>query len=121
MVTLTETTHANEGLISEANNERSREAVTVISGEDLGSMAVIGVITASGKVTELAPAAGDGSEAAAGVMYDAVDASSADAPGVIYARDCELSADLIAWPSGITAPQQAAATAELKALGIILR
>ena len=51
----------------------------------------------------LDPAAVDGSEAAAGIPYDAVDASAADAEGVAIVRLAEVNAAELVWPARITA------------------
>ena len=48
MATLTESTHAGEFLVSEANGCRSRDTGTVVSGQDLVAGAVVGIVTASG-------------------------------------------------------------------------
>ena len=48
----------------------------------------------------------------------AVDASAADREGVIIERDALVAMDNLVWPAAITAPQKAAAIAELEALGI---
>lgn len=117
----TETAHAGEFIVSEGNGSISREKEIVITGQNLVAGAVVGRITASGKLTELAPAAIDGSEAAAGVLFDAVDASTADQPGVNIARLAEVNDAELTWPAGITAPEKAAAIAELAALNIIVR
>jgi Bacteriophage lambda head decoration protein D len=69
----------------------------------------------------LDPVAVDGSEAAAGILYDAVDASAADAEGVAIVRLAEVNAAELVWPDGITAPQQTTALGELAALNIIAR
>ena len=79
------------------------------------------VAIAEGNVKELAPAGTDGTQIAAGVLWDAVDASAAAKKGVIVARDAEVNTNLITWPSGATAAQKAAATAQLKARGILIR
>jgi len=121
MPILTEGTHAGEFIVSEANGNRSREAVTIVSGQNLVAGAVVGRITASGKYAELDPAAVDGSEVAAGVLFDAVDASTADANGVLVARDAEVNAGELVWKTGMTDPEIATATAELVTLGVISR
>jgi len=46
MATLTEGQHAGEFLVSEANGRRSRETITVASGQDLSAGTVLGKITA---------------------------------------------------------------------------
>jgi hypothetical protein len=58
---------------------------------------------------------------AAGVLYDAVDASAADAEGVAIVRLAEVNAGELVWPAGITGPEQATALGELAALNIIAR
>lgn len=121
MTTLTETNHAAEYLVSEASGTRSREAVTVISGQDLAAGTVLGKITASGKHTLHNNAASDGSENAVAVLYADVDASAADTVGTITARDAEVDGELLTWKSGISAANKTAAIAALAALGIIVR
>ena len=121
MTTLTEGRYTGEHLISEANGTRSRDVVTLISGQNLPPGAVLGKITASGKYTLLAPAATDGSEVAAAVLFAAVNASAADKAAVVNARDTEVQGACLTWPAGIDAGDKAVATAELKALGIVIR
>ena len=60
-------------------------------------------------------------EAAAGILYDAVDASTADAEGVAIVRLAEVNAAELVWPAGITGPEQTTALGELAALSIIAR
>lgn len=57
------------------------EEVTVISGQDLARGAVLGKITASGKVTIIDEGASDGSENFYAVLTEAVDASLGDVVG----------------------------------------
>ena len=75
----------------------SRDEVVVVSGQNLATGTVVGIITASGKVTQLAPAASDGSQNAAGVLLLPVDASSADKGGVIIARHAICSDKKLVW------------------------
>ena len=116
----TEAVHAQEFLKSEANGQRSRENITVVSGQDLVAGAVVGKITATGKYAVYDNGASDGSEAAAGVLLEAVDATDADKAGAIIIRDAEVDGDLLNWGSndgtGVTA-----GIADLLALGIIVR
>jgi len=60
--------------------------ITLISGQNLARGAVLGKITASGKYTLSASAAGDGSEVPDLVLVDDTDASGADAVALGYAR-----------------------------------
>ena len=121
MPVLTEGRFAGEFLVSEGNGRISRETITVLSGQTLSTGAVLGKVTASGKYKALDPAAVDGSEAAAGILYDAVDASAADAEGVAIVRLAEVNAAELVWPDGITGGEQTTALGELAALTIIAR
>jgi len=58
MTTLTEKIHATESLVSEARGERSRAAVTVKSGQNLKSAAVLGTIV-TGTVSSAAKSGGN--------------------------------------------------------------
>jgi hypothetical protein len=97
MATKTEPVHDGEFLISEANGHQSREEITVVSGQNLVAGAVVGKITATGKYKIYDDGAVDGSEAAAGVLFGAVDAGAADKKGVIIERDAEVNGDLLNW------------------------
>jgi hypothetical protein len=121
MPVLDETNRLGDWLKWEEDNLYSRDQVTVASGQNLATGTVVGVLTASGKVTQLAPAAEDGSQNAAGVLLHSVDATAADAPGVILAREAICADRGLLWPAGITAPQKAAALSQLENLGILVR
>lgn len=118
---LTEGTHPGEFILSQANGYRSFENAVLITGQDLGAGAVLGKITASGKYTAYDNGASDGSQTAAGVLFAATDATSADVACVVIVCDCELIADAIDFDSGQSGADQTAATADLLALGIKLR
>lgn len=120
MSSKTENPRTGDFLLSEANGTYSRENVILDTGV-LDAGTVLGKITASGKYVILAPAAEDGSEDAAAILWSRADASVADAAVVVIARDAEVKADALIWPAGITAPQKTAAIAQLNALGIVLR
>jgi hypothetical protein len=121
MPVLNEGRYAGEFLVSEGNGRISRETITVLSGQTLQAAAVLGKVTASGKYKALDPAAVDGSEAAAGILYDGVDASAADAEGVAIVRLAEINAAELVWPDGTTGPEQTTALGELAALSVIAR
>jgi hypothetical protein len=116
-----ESNYLGHWLKFEGDNLYSRDEVTVASGQNLATGAVIGIITANGKVTQLAPGASDGSQNAAGVLLNGVDASAADKPGVIVARHAICADKGLVWPGTITGPQKTAAINQLKALGIVVR
>jgi hypothetical protein len=93
------------------------------SGTDfaIGDGFDITVAVGSLKYTILAPAALDGSAAAAALLFDAVDATAADKKVTLMTRSCEINSNEVTWPAAISDPNKAIATAELAAAGIILR
>jgi len=100
----------------------SREVVTFAkSAAPIPAGMVLGKVTASGKYVPLNPTAKDGSEKAAGISYDNVDASDKDQRGVVTLRQSAVKSLELIWPQGITGEQMAAAIAALEASMIILR
>lgn len=84
---LTEGKHPLEFLVSEEDDNYSRENVTVAAAA--GAMVagtVLGVITASGKYTAYSNSASDGTEVAAGVLCYPVDDLAADQKAVAIVR-----------------------------------
>ena len=116
-----ETAHAAGFVLSEANFHRSRENITIASGENLKAGAVLGKITSGGKYAHFDNDAGDGTETAAGVLIADCDATSADAAAAIIARDAEVNGNELVWASSEDAGDQDAGIVELTALGIIVR
>ena len=123
MTTLTEGKHAGGFLVWETSRDYTRETITVVSGAGkLEPGTVLGKITTGGKYTGLAPSATNGSQNAAGILWAGVDASAADAAGVVGLRGPALvNRHELVWPDGATEAQITAATTALAALGIILR
>ena len=123
MTTLTEGKHAGGFLVWEVLRDYTRETVTIASGAGkLAPGTVLGEITTGGKYTGLAPAATNGSQNVAGILWAGVDASAADAPGVAILRGPALvNQHELVWPEGATEAQITSATTALAALGIILR
>ena len=123
MSILTETNHAGGFLVWEVLRDYTRETVTIASGAGkLEHGTVLGKITTGGKFTKLTPAATNGSQNAAGILWAGVDASAADSPGVVVLRGPALvNRHEIIWPEGASEAQITAATTALGALGIILR
>ena len=114
MTTLTEGRHAGEFIISEGNGWISREGVTIVTGQNLAAGTVLGKITASGKYAAYSNAASDGTEVAAGILFEAVNATGGDKKGVMIARHAEVNGDELTG-------NDANGTADLKALAIIVR
>ena len=84
----------------------------------LPSGRMLGKITAGGKFTIYASSAGDGTEVCAGILLEAVDATSTDVPAVLVARDAEVIASKVAAANGA---HTAAGRATLESSGIIFR
>ncbi len=124
MTTKTEPLHAGGFIVSEANGFRSREAKTVLSGQNLVAGEVVQLsgtklITADGSLDT----ADDVVTAVVGIMHAAVDASSADVENAVYiARDAEVVDADITYPDETSAGGEKVATvASLAALHIIAR
>lgn len=123
MTTLIEGKHAGGFLIWEVLRDYTRETVTLASGAGkIAPGTVLGRITTGGKYTILTPGASNGSQNAAGILWGPVDATDADAPGVVILRGPVIvNRHEIIWPEGATEAQITTATTALAALGIILR
>ena len=122
MPAIHETLNLGDLLKFEESHLYSRDQVTVLAGEVLPIGAVVGQVTASGKIKALDPSATDGSEVARGVLIAPQDALSGDqTDGLIIARHAIVSDHALTWPQGITPLQKANAIHQLKALGILVR
>ena len=120
MTTKTESLHAGGYVVSEAQGMRSREVVTILSGQNLGAGRVIGKITASGKYRAHDADNTDGSQTAAGVLFGPVDATAGDTKGVAHVRDCEVNGAELDWGDN-DAGQITAGKASLTAIKVIQR
>lgn len=125
MAVLTEGRHTGEFILTEANGQRSREAATVVSGQDLDVGEVVQV-DGDGKLTAFVDVQNsDGSQVdeAAGIVIYAADASAADVTGIAYiARDAEVNDNLLKFPTETTTGGEKALTiVSLALLGIIVR
>ncbi|RWQ12348.1 head decoration protein [Mesorhizobium sp.] len=121
MTTLTETVHDGEFLQSEANGFLSRDAATVLSGQNLVAGQVVEL--SGGKLiacSGLLDTAADLITDVVGIMFAAVDATAGDVADCVYiARDAEVKDDLITYPTETTAGgEKAAVIASLKLLHI---
>ena len=122
MPVITEGINLGDLLKYEAPNLYSRDQVTVSAGQNLPLGAVVGLVTATGKVKQIDPSATDGSQYAAGVLMQAVDATLIDREdGLMLARHAIVADHALAWPAAITAAEKLAAIAQLKSLGILVR
>lgn len=106
----------------EEENLYSRNQVTVVSGQSLKLGTVIGRVIATQKVKALDPSATDGSEVAAGVVLQSIDASAAEKTnGLIVSRQAIVADHALVWPVAITTEEKTAAIAQLEAIGVLVR
>ena len=125
MAILTEGRHAASFLVSEANDWRSRDQVTVtVPDAGLEAGTVVGKVTASGKFVRHNAAATDGSQDEAGILLFPQangTGSAADKEATIIARDAEVNGTFLTYEDGADAAQITTSNAALAALGIIVR
>jgi hypothetical protein len=125
MSLLNENPRISDVLLFEEGEEVNfvRDAVTVVSGTAACVAGqVLGLITASGKYTQVTPGASDGSQTAAAVALAAVDASAADKTVIAVVRGPAIFKDAgLAWTSGMTSGQKTTAKAQLAAAGMPVR
>ncbi|HZF19501.1 MAG TPA: head decoration protein [Burkholderiales bacterium] len=96
--------------------------ITNVGGTSVaGDRYTVTVSQLTKKFKILAPAATDGTQIPAGILFAPVDASAADQACCVITRNAELNSNELVWPGGITAAQQSVATAQLAAAGVILR
>ncbi|HLN23892.1 MAG TPA: head decoration protein [Patescibacteria group bacterium] len=79
------------------------------------------VAEGSGKYVAYLPAATDGSQVPAAILFSTTDATLADKTSAIISRQAEVNASELVWDASVTAPQITAALATLAGLGIIAR
>jgi len=100
----------------------SRDQVTVAAGQNLRIGTVLGRVDANGKVKALDPAATDGTQIATAVLLQSVDATTGDKfSGIAVTRQSIVAHHALVWPAAITAEERATATAQLEAVGILVR
>lgn len=123
MSVLTQPPVMGDVLKYELNPNFTRETVTLLAGTKYPVGAVLGRITASGKLKLSTATGSDGAQTAAAVLLYATDATAADRDAVVLLRGPALvsKAALIFDASVDDAAKTAAKHAQLTALGIIPR
>lgn len=122
MPVITEGLNLGDLLKYEAPNLYSRDQITVGAGQNLPLGTVVGLVTATGKLKQIDPSATDGSQYAAGVLMQAIDATLIDREdGLMLARHAIVADHALAWPAAITSAEKLAAIAQLKSLGVLVR
>lgn len=82
----------------------------------------VGIEEADYQLAVLNPTGTDGSQNAAGILWDNVTTDGSNtAKAVVIVREAEVRGSDLTWPGGITAAQQAEATRQLERLGIVIR
>lgn len=122
MTILTQGFKTAEFLVSEANGCRSRGSGTVdATGTPEGHVAgtVLGQRTADGVYAIHDPAAADGTENPAAILYEGIGAVSE--VRTLIERDAEINTDHLTFITTITPAEQTAALSALAALGLIER
>jgi hypothetical protein len=123
MTALVEARHPGEFILSEANGQRSREAITIASGAGIiAAGTVLGKVTAGGKYIVSAVGATDGSQTPAAINIYGTDASTADAEVSAIVRDAEVNGKCLTYHADRDEPaEKAAANTALATLGVIVR
>ena len=86
MPVLTEPPSMGDVLKYEVNPNYTREVITLLAGMPYPVGSVLGKITASGKYKLATSGGSDGAQTAVAVLLYAVDASLADATGIVVSR-----------------------------------
>ena len=123
MPVLTEPPSMGDVLKYEVNPNYTREVVTLLAGLPYPVGSVLGKISTSGKYT-LSPATGaDGSQVATAVLLYAVDATLADAVGIVVTRGPAIvSRAALAYEATVNdAAKISAKVTQLAAVGIVAR
>jgi Bacteriophage lambda head decoration protein D len=125
-ITLNSPSYASDWLKGEghAGEYFSRDTVVIASGQGvLTTGTVLAQLTANGKFVVAATGTTDGSQIATAILFNqSLDATSADQPAIVIARQATVSHQGLIWGSTInSAPLRAAAAAQLASKGIIDR
>ena len=123
MTVLNEGRYGGETLMSEASGNRSREAVTIVSGSGkIVPGTVLGKITVSGKYAPSPDTGADGSQVAVAIALYGCDATSADQKITAIVRDAEFNASATTYAASVNdGTKKAAKHTQLAAVGIIAR
>ncbi|MGI3212903.1 head decoration protein [Roseovarius tibetensis] len=123
MTTLTQPPTMGDVLKYEVNPNYTRETVPLLAGTAYPVGSVLGRITASGKYKLATSGGTDGAQSAAAVLLYAVDATLADAVGVVVVRGPAIvSRAALAYDASVDdAAKIATKISQLTALGIVVR
>jgi len=119
MSTLTKPAVLSDWLKWEQDNDFSREQAVLVSGQNLLNGAVVGKITASGKLKFYDNGAVDGSEVAYGVLAADCNATSADKACAVIVRDAICAKTKLVFDAGQNQAGKDAAYVDLAAKNIL--
>lgn len=121
MTSIVEYGHAGGFIMTEANGKRSRDNVTLVSGQVVKAGQVLGKITSGGKYAAHDNNAGTGIEVAKAISINDADATGGDVEIAVIARDAEVNGNELVYL--VTSPPASsdAAAADLALVGIIVR
>lgn len=122
----TEGVHTAAFLVSEANGYRSRDEVTVTvpANTTLVAGTVLAQLSATGKYVEYDNTGTDGTEEAAGILYEERvndTGSPVDVEATVVNADAEVRAADLTWKTGLVDNDKTAGLSDLRALGIKAR
>ena len=119
----TDTLGTGAFLKSEAPGSLSRETITIASGAGiLLAGTVVGKLTTGGKYKAYDNDASDGTQTAAAVILNDVDATSADVKVIGFVRLAEVYSNRLVWGAAVTTDaEKTAALADLAAQFVIAR
>jgi len=123
MPVLTQPPSMGDLLKYEDNANYTRESVTLLAGTNYAIGSVLGIVTASGKYTISPDTGATGEQVAVAVLLEVVDATAADAIGLILARGPAIvSRAQLVFDTTVTTPAKITAKeAQLVAAGIVVR
>jgi len=122
MTVLTQPPSMGDVLKYEINPNYTRDTITLLSGTAYPVGAVLGRITVNGKYTLASDGGADGAEIAAAVLLYPVDATLADAVGIVVTRGPAIVSRALAYDATVDdAAKITTKITELAALGIIAR
>jgi hypothetical protein len=121
VVSIDQTNGTGRHIVSEARGYRSREQVVIAMGGIRARGLVLGRITATGQYAPYTPGAADGSETAAAVLFEEVDATAAPVKATVHVRDTEFMRAELAFAGTPTQGQKDAAYASLASAGCAFR
>ncbi len=123
MTVLTQPPSMGDVLKYEVNPNYTRDTITLLTGMAYPVGSVLGRITVNGKYTLASDGGADGAETAAAVLLYPVDATLADAVGIVVTRGPAIvSRAGLAYDATVNdAAKISAKITELAALGIIAR